>query len=186
MSGAATHVATALVAAAVAAGGAWKVQDWRWTASTKTASLERAEEDRIAGEQRELDARQQRGLIDTAAGEHAAALAGLNTQLGDAHAHIARLSDRQCLAAGTVRMLNAIGTPAAGLDVRAPAGDPAGAPEAAAGSAPDDAAAGYASERDTAGWIAACRAQYGAVSSQLDKILDIEDRRGQGVQASAP
>ena len=177
---------TAVVAAVLAGSGAWTMQDLRWTARTQAAALQQKETDRIAARRRDAAALRQRGLIDTAAGAHAAALAGLNTQLGDARAHITRLSDRQCLASDTVRVLNAIGRPAAGVGLRAPAGHPASAAAASAGSATDDAAAGYASERDTAGWIATCRAQYSAVSSQLDKILDIEEQRQLGVQTPAP
>ena len=179
-------MAAAVVAAAVAGGGAWEVQDLRWTARTQAAALQQKETDRIAARRREAAALRQRGLIDTAAGAHAAALAVLTTQLGGAYAHIARLSDRKCLAADTVRVLNAIGRPAAGVGLRALAGYPASAAAVPAGSAADDAPAGYASERDTASWIATCRAEYGAVSSQLDKILDIEEQRQLGMQTPAP
>ena len=110
-------------------------------------------------------------MNDQAAATHAAALAALNTKLGDARAHIARLSDRPCLNAGTVSMLNNIG--ARGLGVRTPAANPASAPPTPAASAPD----GYATERDTADHIATCRASYAAVSDQLNQILDIEERR---------
>lgn len=157
-----TYVATALVALAVGATGAWRVQEWRWTANT----TEQLEAERQA---RESDARQQRRFNDQAAGAHARTVATLNTQLGDARAQIALLSDRQCLDAGTVRMLNNIG--ASGLGVRAPAGEPAGSAAAAAERG--------ASERDTAIHIALCRASYAAVSDQLNKILDIEEARGQ-------
>ena len=73
-------------------------------------------------------------------------------------------------------MLNGIG--AGGIGVRAPAGEPAGAAAAAAGRG--------ASERDTASHIALCRASYAAVSDQLNKILDIEEARGQGDAAALP
>lgn len=163
-----TYVATALVALAVGASGAWRVQEWRWTANT-------AEQQEAERQARESDARQQRRINDQAAGAHARTVATLNTQLGDARAQIALLSDRQCLDAGTVRMLNGIG--ASGLGVRAPAGEPPGAAAAAAGSGPDGAPAGYASERDTASHIALCRARYAEVSGQLNQILDVEERR---------
>lgn len=163
-----TYVGTALVALTVGATSAWRVQEWRWTAST----AEQQESERQA---RDSDARQQRRFNDQAAGVHARTVATLNTQLGDARAHIARLSDRQCLDAGTVRLLNGIG--ASGLGVRAPAGQSAGAAAAAAGLGSDDAAAGYASVRDTAGHIALCRARYAEVSEQLNQILDIDGRR---------
>ena len=165
-----THLAAALLAAAIAATGAWQVQAWRWGA----ADGQRIAQEQTARDAAESDARQQRRLADLAAAQHAQQLATLNTQLGAAHAHIARLSDRQCLTAGTVRMLNNIG--AGGLGVRTPAANPAGAPPAPAAPAPDDAP-GYASERDTAENIALCRASYAEVSDQLNQILDIEDER---------
>ena len=166
-----THVAAALLGAAIAATGAWQVQAWRWGA----ADADRMRAEQTAAAARESDARQQRHFADQAAARHAATLATLNTKLGDARAHIARLSDRQCLAAGTVRMLNNIGAPT-GLGVRAPAANPAGAPPAPAAPAVDDATS-YATERDTADHIATCRASYAAVSDQLNQILDFEDKR---------
>lgn len=166
----------ALVSALLAGAGAWTAQEWRWQASNAAADKARAQAEKTAREQREADARAQRETADQLAGEHAANLAGLNTQLEGAHARIATLSDRRCLDAGTVGLLNAIGKPAPGLGLRAPAGDAAGAPPAAARPA-DDAAAVYASERDAAGHIALCRASYSAVSDQLNKILDIEEGR---------
>ena len=180
-----TYAATALVAASLASAGTWRVQEWRWQANTAAADKARAEAEKTARERRDADARDQRATADRAAGEHAAALAALNTQLGDARARIAKLSDRRCLDAGTVGMLNAIGKPAAGVDVRAAAGDAASAPPAAAGPA-DDAAAGYASERDAAEHIALCRARYAAVSGQLNQILDIEDARAKAAEAGQP
>lgn len=163
-----THIAAALLGAAIAASGAWQVQAWRWGA----ADADRMRAEQTAATAREATARQQRFDADQAAAKHAATLATLNNQLGDARAHIARLSDRQCLDAGTVRMLNGIG--ASGLGVRAPAANLAGAPTAPATPAPDD---GYSTERDTADHIATCRASYAAVSDQLNQILDIEDKR---------
>ena len=166
-----THIAAAAIAAALAFGAGWQVQAWRWAA----ADGQRIAQEQAAQQARETDARQQRRFADQAAARHAATLAQLNAQLGDARAHIARLSDRPCLGAGTVGMLNNIGAPAS-LSVRAPAANPAGAPPAPAAPAPDDAP-GYASERDTAEHIAICRARYAAVSDQLNQILDIEDER---------
>ncbi len=166
-----THIAAGLLGAAIAAAGAWQVQAWRWGAH----EADRLQAEQTAREARESDARQQRRFADQAAARHAATLAQLNTQLGDARAHIARLSDRPCLSAGTVRMLNNIGAPT-GLGVRAPAANPAGAPPAPAAPAADDASS-YATERDTADHIATCRASYAAVSDQLNQILDIEDKR---------
>ena len=168
-----TYAATALVAAALAGAGAWRVQEWRWQANTQAEAAQRAEAERIEREARDTDTRQQRKFNDQAAVQQAAALARINQQLGDARAHIARLSDRPCLSAGTARMLNNIGAPT-GLGVRTPAANPAGAPPAPAAPAADDA---YASERDTAEHIAICRASYAAVSDQLNQILDIEDER---------
>jgi hypothetical protein len=166
-----THVAAALLGAAIAATGTWQVQAWRWGA--QEADRMRAEQ--VAQEARETDARQQRHFADLAAGRHAQQLATINTQLGDARAHIARLSSRPCLGSGTVGMLNNIGA-TSGIGVRTHPGQLAGAPPAPAAPAPDDAA-GYATERDTADHIATCRASYAAVSDQLNQILDIEDRR---------
>ena len=110
---------------------------------------------------RKSDALQQRKFSDQAAGQHAGAVATLSTQLGNAREKIAKLSGRACLDADTVGVLNAIG----GQPVRAAAGNAAGAPQA------------VATDRDVSAAIAACRAGYGEVASQLNKILDIEDRR---------
>lgn len=180
-----TYVGTALVAAALASAGAWRVQDWRWTANTLEEKTQRETVERLADEARATDARQQRLFNDTAAGRHAATVADLNTQLGEALGHVATLSGRQCLAAGTVRLLNSIGKPAGDVGLRAAAGEPAGAPEAVAGPGADAADSGYASERDTAHWIAVCRAQYGEVAGQLNQILDIEERREAGALVRA-
>ena len=166
-----THAAAALLAAAIAATGAWQVQAWRWGAH----EADRLQAEQTARDARESDARQQRRFADQAAARHAATLAQLNAQLGDARAHIARLSDRHCLGAGTVGMLNNIGAPA-GPGVRTHPGQLAGAPAAPATPAPDDASS-YATERDTADHIATCRASYAELSSQLNQILDFEDKR---------
>lgn len=163
------YVLALLVGAGGAAWGTWQVQEWRWTANT--AAQREAEH-----QARESDARQQRRFADQVAGAHARTVATLNNRLGDARAQIALLSDRQCLDAGTVRMLNNIG--ASGLGVRAPAGEPAGSSAAAAERG--------ASERETAAHIALCRASYAAVSDQLNKILDIDEARGQGDAAALP
>lgn len=164
-----TYAATAIVAGSLAFGAGLQVQAWRYDA----ADADRMRAEQTAAAARESDARQQRRFADQAAARHAAALATVQAQLGDARAHIARLSDRPCLAAGTVRMLNNIGAPT-GLGVRVPAANPAGAPPAPAAAAPDD---GYSTERDTADHIATCRASYAAVADQLNQILDIEDKR---------
>ena len=65
------------------------------------------------------------------------------------------------MADGTGGVLNAIG----GEPVRAASGNAAGAPQA------------VATDRDVSTAIAACRAGYGEVASQLNQVLDIEDRR---------
>ena len=167
-----TYVAVGLAAAAVASAGTWRVQEWRYGAK----EAQRLEDERLAEEARQTDAKQQRQFNDTAAGRHAAKLATLNSQLGDARAQIATLSsDRQCLDARTVGLLNNLGT-ASSLGLRAPADEPASAPGAVAAHTPKTY---YASERDTAEWIALCKVRYGAIADQLNGILDIEDRRQQ-------
>lgn len=128
-----------------------------------------AARDLAAHQARETDAKQQRQFNDQAGGKHAAALATVNTQLGAAREKIARLSGRDCLDPDTVRMLNTIGAE----PVRAAAGDAESAPQAAT----PGTGLRFTTDRDIAGAVAACRAEYGAVSSQLHQILDIEDRR---------
>ena len=110
---------------------------------------------------RQSDALQQRKFSDQAAGQHAGAVATLSTQLGNAREKIAKLSGRACLDADTVGVLNAIG----GQPVRAAAGNPA------------REAGAVATDRDVSAAIAACRAGYGEVASQLNQILDIEEWR---------
>lgn len=175
------YAATALIAALLASGATWRVQDWRWTAKTNAEALQRNEAARIADEARQTDARQQRQFADAAAGKHADTVAAIATQLGDARARIATLSaTRQCLDAGTVRMLNGLGAAPGGVGLRASAAQPARTAEAATAAQADDATSadpGYASERDTAEWIAICRTQHDELASQVNKILDIEDRR---------
>jgi hypothetical protein len=147
-----THLAALLLGAVVAGASTWKVQGWRFDA---------LEKERL--EAQAADERQQRRFNDTQAGRHAGELATLNTKLGDARARIAQLSGRTCLDAGTVGVLNDTGVPA---QRRAAASEPARAPAGAA-----------ASDRDVAEYIATCRTRYGEVSEQLNRILDIEDRR---------
>lgn len=171
--------AAVAVSAALGGAGAWKMQDTRWTAKTLQEKNARDTAERLAKEARDTDARQQRKFNDTAAGQHAADLAAINTQLGDARGKLSKLSGRQCFDGATVRLLNSIGT-TSGLRLRASTGQPAGAPQAVAGSSADDALDGYATERDTAQWIATCRAQYSEVAGQVNQILDIEDRREAG------
>ena len=113
---------------------------------------------------RKSDAIQQRKFSDQSAGQHAGTIATLSTQLGNAREKIATLSGRTCLDAGTVSMLNAIG----GQPVRTAASDTAGAPQA------------FATDRDVSAAIATCRAGYGEIESQLNQILDIEERRPPG------
>lgn len=172
-----TYAATALVAAAIAATGAWRVQEWRWGAK----EAQRMEVERQAEEARQTDARQQRQFNDTASGRHAATVATLTNKLGDARAQIATLSgDRQCLDARTVGMLNNLGA-APSLGLRTPASEPAGAAAATAPAQADGAPfTGYASERDTAEWIAICKTRHDELASQVNQILDIEERRQVG------
>ena len=92
-----THAAAMLVAAALAGAGTYKVMD----NAQRAEAAARLEDERLASELRETDARQQRRFGDIGAGQHATALASINNKLGDARAHIARLSDRQCLGADT-------------------------------------------------------------------------------------
>lgn len=118
---------------------------------------------------RESEAKRQIKIIDRAAGEHVAALAAINNKLGNAREKIALLSGRECLDAGTVSVLNAIGAE----PVPAAAGEPAGAPATPA----TGVGIRFATERDTAGAIAFCRARYAELSSQTNQILDIEAAR---------
>ena len=142
----------ALALVIFAAGGASGI---KWHAGVD------AQRELAAESARQSDALQQRKFIDTAAGQHAVAVAKLSNQLGTAREKIANLSGRTCLDADTVGMLNAIG----GEPVRATPVNAAGAPQAAA------------TDRDVSTAIATCRAGYSAVAGQLDQILDIEDRR---------
>lgn len=111
------------------------------------------------------DSRLQHAFMETMAGQHAAQLADINDQKGIVRETIIRLPGRACLDAGTVGVLNATGTAGGAGAVRAAASQPAGAPEA------------VATDRAVAEQIAACRTQHGELSSQLNRILDIEDRR---------
>lgn len=127
-----------------------------------------------AADARASEAKKQIKVSDAAATTHAAALATVNNKLGDAREKIALLSGRECLAADTVSLLNAIG----GEPVPAAAGQFEGAP-------PAPAAGGglrFATERDAAGAIAVCRARYAEVASQVNQILDIEEARHTAIQ----
>ncbi len=182
-----TYVATALVAALLAGVLTWRVQDWRWRANNAAEQADRDAQAELDRQWRAGEESAQRAINDRKAGEHAAAISKLTKQLGDTRAHIATLSTRRCLGADTVGMLNAIGKPAGGgLGLRATTGNAASTAAAAAGSgdnvskpAPigEHSADVYASEQDTAKQIAVCRAGYAQISDQLNKILDIEDRR---------
>lgn len=177
-----THAAVGLLAAALAGSGTYKVMDWREQAHNAA----RLEAQRIADQAAQTDARQQRKFADRAAGEHAAQLATINHQLGDARAHIAKLSSRRCLSAGTVGLLNGINAGPAGLGVRAPAGGFAGAPQATAADTPDDADSPYASEQGAAEAIAICRARFAELAGQVNAILDIEDARQGAAKTAHP
>lgn len=150
----------ALAALIFAAGGAGGI---KWHAGQDAIAA------RAADEARQSDAKQQRQFGDKAATNHATALATINSKLGDAREKIAKLSGRECLTDDTVRVLNDIG----GESVRATVTEPE-----SAGATP---AAGtglrFATEQDVGSAIAICRARYSEVSSQLNRILDIEDRR---------
>ena len=122
-----------------------------------------------ADDMRRSDELQQRKFSDQAAGSHAQALARINNQLGDAREKIATLSGRECFGTDTAGMLSAVGAepgPTAASEPKDPT------PDAAAGSG-----LRYTSDRDAAGHIALCRARYSEVASQLNQILDIEERR---------
>lgn len=125
--------------------------------------------DLAASEARATDSRQQIRAMDKAAGIHAAALTTLNKQLGAAREKISNLSGRECLDSDVVRVLNDIGD----QPVRAAAGDAASAPTAPAAGG----GLRFSTDRDAANAISICRASYQEVSSQLNQILDIEDRR---------
>lgn len=146
-----------VIFAAGAAGGI------RWHAGQDAIAAQ------AAAELAKSDQMQQRKFGDKAATSHAQALASINTKLGDAREKIALLSDRQCLDAGTVRMLNAIGSE----PVRATAGQS----EGAAGAPASGSGLRFATERDTAAAIALCRARYAEAVSLVNQIMDIEDAR---------
>lgn len=175
------YVLVGALAGGLSAAGAWHLQGQRWQARYDREALERAGKEELAEAVAEALRESWRDLADGKAGDHALELAVIKEQLGDAHAHIATLSDRQCLGAGTVRVLNGIAPgPSGDGDVRAAAGDLDGAAQTPSPAAHDAAPDEYASERDVAEFIAACRAQYGEVSSQMNKILDIEEARHAG------
>jgi hypothetical protein len=106
------------------------------------------------------------------AAEHAATIETLNTQLVDAYAEIANLSGRACLDGRTVGLLNATGNLSRRPAAPKPA-DPGPVPQATG----DQPALRWASNIDVGQYIAYCRAEYAKVADQLNKVLDIEDRR---------
>lgn len=147
--------------AVLAAGSFWAGYQWH---AGRVAQADLEAKDHAQDLQRHA----RRGM-DASAGQHAQTLATLNTQLGAARVQIARLAGRDCLDPNTVGVLNDIGR--GGL--RTAAGDAEGAPPAASSGG----GLRFTTDRDAASAIAICRAKYAEVSSQLDKILDIEDRR---------
>lgn len=147
--------------AILAVGSFWAGHQWH---AGRVAQAELKAKDHAQDLQRHA----RRGM-DAAAGQHAKTLATLSTQLGDARVQIARLAGRDCLDPRTVGVLNDIGR--GGL--RAAAGDAEGAPPAAS----TGGGLRFTTDRDAASAIAICRAKYAEVSSQVDQILDIEDKR---------
>ncbi len=165
-----TWLIRAAIAAAVVGAIVFAYTSWRDSIAHQANAAGRAAvmadwtaEKLAASEALASDQRQQRKFNDVASGRHAAAVAAISNQLGESLAHIATLSGRPCLNARTVGVLN--NAIAGNQPGRAAAGEPAGSPEA------------FASDRDVGAFIAACTAQYGEVSSQLNQILDIEDKR---------
>lgn len=175
------YVLAGVLSAGLSAAGAWHLQGQRWQARYDREALDRAGEEALELAAANALLASMRDQADGASLRHAIELQSINEQLGGAHAHIATLSDRQCLGAGTVRVLNSIAPgSSSGGDVRAAAGNPSGAAPTPSPAAHDAAQDEYASERDVSEFIAACRAQYGEVSSQVNQILDIEDARHAG------
>jgi len=128
--------------------------------------------DVAAADARATDGKRQIRVMDTASATQVATLAKLNNQLGTAREKIALLSGRECLDAATVGVLNTIG----GQPVPAAASQSSGETAAlAAGTG-----IRFATERDTAGYIALCRARYAEVAGQLNAILDVQDARQAG------
>jgi len=125
--------------------------------------------DAAAADARAADGKHQIRAMDAASTAQVTALATLNNQLGNAREKIALLSGRECLDAATVGLLNAIS------DQPVPAAASQSSSETAALAA--STGIRFATERDTAGYIALCRARYAEVAGQLDAILDVEDAR---------
>lgn len=111
------YIATALIAAAVAAGGTWKVLDWRYTASAakqaEAFDTERKSWDAkvAAAEKQSLAQRDEnRARADASNAQHSADLLKLNAQIKGSRREIDRLSDNlsACkLNPDLVRLLNA-------------------------------------------------------------------------------
>lgn len=152
-----------VVTAAVIGLGAW-AYSWVYDKGAAKVQAQWDAETALADELRASDKREQRTFGDRVAGAHVVQLEQIGKQLGVAREKIASLSGRVCLDASTVGVLNGIegGGEQPG---RAATGGAAGAAQA------------VATDRDVATFIATCRGQYGQVSDQLNKILDIEDRR---------
>ena len=153
-----SYVATAVLSACIAFGAGIQWQLGVQARATLAA-------DDIA----RTDAKQQQHLVDRVAANHAANLVAINQKLGNAREKIAKLSGRECLDSGTVGVLNSIG----GEPVPATASDFA----SETGAASLGAGLRFATERDIAGAIAICRARYAEVASQVNSILDIEEKR---------
>lgn len=134
------------------------------------ARVAQAAKAKIEADLLKADAKEQARNNQKAAGAHAAELVTINQQLGAAREKIATLSGRRCFGGDTVRVLNAIGP---GEPGPASASEPAG--QAATAAADTDER--FATERDVASFVALCRARYAEVASQLNQILDIEDKR---------
>lgn len=115
-----------------------------------------------------------RQMMDAKAMTHTQTIRKLSTQLGDARATIAKLESRDCLDPGTVGVLNSIGMPTNGATTSQPQGQ-----AGTAASNKGDGLVGlrYSTNKDLADALAICRAGHEALSSQLNQILDIEDRR---------
>ncbi len=132
-----------------------------------------AAKDRADADLRAADAIQQRKFNDHTAGQHAAAITTLSEQLGVANEKIAHLPGRACLDPRAVSVLNATGVLSGGT----PAGEPESAAPGTAATASNGTGLRVSTDRDVAGYIALIRTRYGELASQLNSILDIEDKR---------
>jgi len=94
--------------------------------------------------------------------EHAEEVDRLNAELARKQRTLYGLTDgRQCLSAAAVRVLNSTG--------------PGAVPSAA--SQPASAAQAFATDRDVGDALASCRAEYGKLFDQVNRILDIDEVR---------